>query len=133
MRLAGATLAAIVICLIGWTLRPAGGESEQHLSASKAFIARADQYAAHREYFNWLVATAHNDVFSKSIGAGAGRRARSKMSVEKYRSDITHRMLELARMGDRQDVADSIARLISSDAEARQKTVDEDADQKGER
>jgi hypothetical protein len=130
MRSVGGAVALLVICVIGWAVRSGGGgTSDKFLWQSKAFVAQADVYNEHREYFDWLVETAHNDVFSDSYSAGFGRRARATMNVDKYEEDIIDRMIDLAKSNDRHEIAESIERLVDPDAAARQK-AEKDAKKK---
>jgi hypothetical protein len=127
MKSVGGFVAFLVILGIGWAIRSGSGSnmSDKYLWQSKAFVAQADKYDEHREYFDWLVETAHNDVFEDSYSRTYGRRGRSRshMDVEKYENDIIARMIELARQNDYHDVADSIERLVDPDAAERQKAA----------
>ncbi len=132
MRSLGGTVVVVILCIIGWAVRSGGGSTNtKYLQESKAFIAQADIYNEHREYFDWLVETAHNDVFGDSYSAGFGRRARATMNVAKYEEDMIDRMLELAKSNDRHDVFESIERLVDPDAEARQKAQKADKKKAG--
>jgi hypothetical protein len=97
-----------------------GDTGQKLLYEAKAFVAEADKYDEFREYFDWLVETAHEDVFNDSYHMGMGRRSRSWVDTDKYSEDLFNRMIELARENDYPDVADSLERLIDPDAEERQ-------------
>lgn len=94
------------------------------LLEAKAFVAEADLYDKHREHFDWLVETAHEDVASDAVTASmGGRRSRGRVEIdyEKYGEELVTRMIELARQNSYHDVAESLERLTDPDAEARQK------------
>lgn len=123
MRVLYRAIAVLVICVGGWAIRSAGGDGmdAKYLKESKAFFAHADIYSDNRDYFDWLVEAAHNDVFGDSYSAGIGIRGHSTVDVDRYEDDMIKRTEELARNNDRPEIAESIERLVDPDAAARQK------------
>lgn len=93
----------------------------KYLLEAKAFISTADKYDEFRDQFDWLVETAHADVFNDSYEMDFSRRRdRSHVNDDKYIEALFDRMFELAEGNNYYEVADSLERLIDPDAAERQ-------------
>ena len=124
MRLVYRLIAIILVASVAFGIKfyKRGNTGEQYLREARIVVAKADKYNQYREQFDWLVNTAHEDVFNDSYHMDFSRRHDdSWVDDEKYFDDLFTRMIELARNNSYYEVADSLERLADPDAEARQK------------
>lgn len=124
MRSLGGVAAFVVILIIAFAAKfyKRDNMGDKYLAQARQRVMQADKYNEYREQFNWLVETAHEEVFNDSYTMDLStRRDHSFVDTGKYYKDLFDRMIELAKSNNYYEVADSLERLIDPDAAARQK------------
>jgi hypothetical protein len=111
VRMVGAVVGLIILGVVYWSRKSAS--SEDFRKQAHVLVAKADGYAARPDYYDWLVDTAHDEVFSGAYHVEFRGRYSQKAHVDRgaYMQGLFESMLEHAKEDKAQGVVDAITKL----------------------
>ncbi len=117
----------ILLGIIGIGTLRKGGVGNDARAMAHEIVAEADCYEANKEYMDWLVDNAHDEVFDKSWKREykSRRRSSSYLDGDVYVEKLFEHMIATAKIGNAKQVVASLERL--RDGEPDPKAAKKDA------
>jgi len=114
MNLAGKIVGVLIVaaCVIGFKFIRKGDTGVEARVIAHQVVAEADVYEANKEYMDWLVDNAHEQVFSSAYHMDYSRRgSRSYLDGDEYIDKLLENMIETAKNAKATTVVASLERL----------------------